>query len=146
MRFDKLTIKSREAIEQMQKICMTRKNPECTSLHLLAALIAQGGIVSSLFERIGVKPNQVTASLEGALGRLPVVSGSDATISRELNTVLTVSQDLAQEMRDDYVSTEHFILAMTREQCEARDVLSALGIRFEDLLHALADVRGNQRS
>ena len=145
MRFDKLTIKSREVIEQMQKICMTRKNPECTSLHLLAALIAQGGIVSSLFERIGVKPNQVTASLEGALGRLPVVSGSDATISRELNTVLTVSQDLAQEMRDDYVSTEHFILAMTREQCEARDVLSALGIRFEDLLHALADVRGNQR-
>ena len=114
MRFDKLTIKSREAIEQMQKICMTRKNPECTSLHLLAALIAQGGIVSSLFERIGVKPNQVTASLEGALGRLPVVSGSDATISRELNTVLTVSQDLAQEMRDDYVLSLIHISEPTR--------------------------------
>lgn len=145
MRFDKLTIKSREAIETMQKTCTTRKNPECTSLHLLAALLTPGGIVNSLLERIGIKPSQVNAETEAALNRLPTVSGTDASISRDLNNVLTASQDIAQEMHDDYVSTEHFILAMARESCDAKEVLSAMGIKFEDLLHALVDVRGNQR-
>ena len=145
MVFDKLTIKSREAIEGMQKLCMSRKNPECTSLHLLASLIAPDSIVNSLLERIGVKANQVAANLEPALNRLPTVSGTDATISRELSGVLTSSQDIAQSMNDEYVSTEHFILAMARETCEARDVLSATGVRYDDLLNALADVRGNQR-
>lgn len=145
MRLDKLTIKSREAIEGMQKLCMSRKNPECTSLHLLASLIAPDSIVNSLLERIGIKANQVAANLEPALNRLPTVSGTDATISRELNGVLTASQDIAQSMNDEYVSTEHFILAMARETCEARDVLSATGVRYDDLLNALADVRGNQR-
>lgn len=145
MRLDKLTIKSREAIEGMQKLCMSRKNPECTSLHLLASLIAPDSIVNSLLERIGVKANQVAANLEPALNRLPTVSGTDATISRELSGVLTSSQDIAQSMNDEYVSTEHFILAMARETCEARDVLSATGVRYDDLLNALADVRGNQR-
>ncbi len=145
MRLDKLTIKSREAIEQMQKLCMTRKNPECTSLHLLASLIAPDSIVNSLLGRIGIKAAQVSANLEPALNRLPTVSGTDATISRELNGVLTSSQDIAQNMNDEYVSTEHFILAMARETCEARDVLSASGVRYDDLLNALADVRGNQR-
>lgn len=145
MRFDKLTIKSREALENMQKRCTSLKNAECTTLHLLDALLTQGSTVTSLFERIGVNQTQVKTQLDAALARLPVVTGTDATISRELNDTLTAAQDIAQEMHDDYTSTEHFILAMTRNRCEAHELLSGLGVRYEDLLHALADVRGNQR-
>ena len=143
MRLDKLTIKSREAIESMQRICANNQNSELTSLHLLDALCLQGGIVTSLFERIGVKG--VQAATEAAMLKLPRVSGTDATMSKELNNVLMASQDIAQDMRDDYVSTEHLILAMVRENCKAREVLVSLGVKYDDLLHALVDVRGNQR-
>ena len=73
------------------------------------------------------------------------MTGTDATISRELNNVFEVSQSLAVDMKDDYVSTEHFILAMVRENCRAKEILSPMGVKYDDLLHALVDVRGNQR-
>ena len=145
MRFDKLTIKSREAVEAAQRLCETNHNSELTSLHLLYALCEQGGIVSSILERIGVKTEAVRSQTKAAIDKLPRVSGTDAGLSRELNGVFETSQKLAGDMKDEYVSTEHFILAMVRERCEAHDVLSPLGVKYEDLLHALVDVRGNQR-
>lgn len=147
MRFDNLTIKSREAIESMQHIYQSLHHAECTSLHLLKALLdqGQGSVVNSLLERIGIKPTQATQTTQDALARLPVVRGANEAMSRELNDVLNASQDIAQTMRDDYVSTEHFILAMAREASKAHDVLTQLGVKYDDLLHALADVRGNQR-
>ncbi|MBQ9242300.1 MAG: ATP-dependent chaperone ClpB [Proteobacteria bacterium] len=143
MRLDKLTIKSREAIESMQRICSQRRNAELTTLHLLLALCQQGGIVTSLFERIGAKA--VQASTEEALNRLPRVNGTDASMARELNGVLEACQNIAEDMHDEYVSTEHMILAMAREKCQAREILTNCGVKYEDLLHALVDVRGNQR-
>ena len=143
MRLDKLTIKSREAIALMQDECGKRHHAEITSLHLLYALVGQGGIVASLLDRVGAKG--VQAAVEQALDRLPRVNGADAGLSKELQGVLEASQGIAQDMHDDYVSTEHFILAMARERCEAHGVLSEQGVKYEDLLHALVDVRGNQR-
>ncbi|MBQ9394206.1 MAG: ATP-dependent chaperone ClpB [Proteobacteria bacterium] len=143
MRLEKLTIKSREAIESMQKICAEFKHGEMTTLHLLDALCVQGGIVTSLLERIGVKG--VKTAVEETLKRLPRVTGADASMSRELSGVLEASQSIATDMKDEYVSTEHFILAMARERCQAREILKAAGVKYEDLLNALVDVRGNQR-
>ena len=143
MRLDKLTIKSREAIESMQSICAQLHHSELLSLHLLSALCKQGGIVNSLFERIGAKGIQ--SSLDEALLKLPRVSGAEAAMSRELNNVFEASQSIARDMRDEYVSTEHFILAMAREKCQAREILIKNGVKYEDLLQALMDVRGNQR-
>ncbi len=143
MRLDKLTIKSREAIETMQQICSKQRHGELTTLHLLDALCIQGGIVASLLDRIGAKG--VQSATEAALERLPRVSGTDATMGRELNLVLEASQSIATDMKDEYVSTEHFILAMAREKCQAREILTGAGVKYEDLLHALVDIRGNQR-
>ena len=145
MRMDKLTIKSREAIEQMQHICASKHHSEMTTLHLLSALCAQPGTVTSLLERLGVKMPQIKSGLDAAMNRLPRVSGTEASMARELVQVLEACQKLATDMRDEYVSTEHMILAMMREHCQARDVLSAQGVKFDELLKALVDVRGNQR-
>lgn len=143
MKLDKLTIKSREAIELMQNECESRHHAEMTSLHLLWALCGQEGIVTSLFNRIGAK--NVRNAVDEALSKLPRVTGTEATLSRELQTVLESSQNIARDMRDEYVSTEHFVLAMARENCSAREIFKAQGIGYDDLLHALVDVRGNQR-
>ena len=115
MRMDKLTIKSREAIEQMQHICASKHHSEMTTLHLLSALCAQPGTVTSLLERLGVKMPQIKSGLDAAMNRLPRVSGTEASMARELVQVLEACQKLATDMRDEYVSTEHMILAMMRE-------------------------------
>lgn len=145
MRFDKLTIKSREAIEKTQKLAEQLRSSELSSLHLLKALCAQDGTVPSLLERIGVKTSQLNQQLDMELAKKPKMQGADPTISSELNKVFETSQKLASDMHDDYVSTEHFILAMASTSCDARPVLSAAGVKYDELLHALADVRGNQR-
>ncbi|MCL2326518.1 MAG: AAA family ATPase, partial [Proteobacteria bacterium] len=145
MRFDKLTIKAREALELTGRLAERLNQSSLSSLHLLRVLCEQGGVVSSVLERIGVKSNQVVLAADALLAKMPVVRGTEARISDELNHVFEVSQRLARDMRDEYVSTEHLILAMAREHCDAREVLSEFGIQYDDLLRALVDVRGNQR-
>ena len=146
MRFDRLTIKAREAIENARTSSARAHHAEWTSLHLLYALCdQQDGIVGSLLDRIGVKAHQVKNQVKMELDRMPKVSGADPSLSLELNNIFETSQSLAVDMKDDYVSTEHFILAMVHDNCKAKEVLSPLGVKYDDLLHALVDVRGNQR-
>lgn len=145
MRFDKFTIRSREALENMQKEAETLRHGEITSLHLLKALCRQEGTVPSLLERVGVKCAGLIQHIDNALSRKPRLQGADASVSRELQEVLEGAQKLASDMHDDYVSTEHLLLSMTGRACEARGPLSEAGVRYDDLLHALVDVRGNQR-
>ncbi len=145
MRFDKLTIKSREAIEQMQKLAQQSHHSELSTLHLLKALCLQEGTVASLLERVGCKTVQLIGLIDAELAKKPKLQGADASVSRELNEVFEASQNLANDMHDDYVSTEHFILAMSSRACDARAPLSQAGVKYEDLLHALVDVRGTQR-
>lgn len=145
MRLDKLTIKSREAIENMQKIADQLHHGELSSLHLLKALCQQEGTVTSLLERVGVKTPQLMQLIDNELSRRPKVQGAEASVGRELGSVLEGAQAIANDMRDDYVSTEHFILSMASRNCDARGPLSEAGVKYDDLLHALVDVRGTQR-
>ena len=145
MRLDKLTIKSREAIESMQKIADQLHHGELSSLHLLKALCQQEGTVTSLLERVGVKTQQLMQLIDNELSRRPKVQGTEASGGRELGSVLEGAQAIANDMRDDYVSTEHFILSMASRNCDARGPLSEAGVKYDDLLHALVDVRGTQR-
>lgn len=145
MRLDKLTIKSREAIEGMQKIADQLHHGELSSLHLLKALCQQEGTVTSLLERVGVKTQQLMQLIDNELSRRPKVQGAEASVGRELGSVLEGAQAIANDMRDDYVSTEHFILSMASRNCDARGPLSEAGVKYDDLLHALVDVRGTQR-
>ena len=145
MRMDKLTIKSREAIEASERIARSLEHGDIGTLHLLRALSEQGGIVTSLLERVGVRVPDLLAATARELGKKPKVRGADLPLSSELSQLLEASQKRARDMKDEYVSTEHFILAMAETRCEARGVLSELGVKFEALLQALVDVRGNQR-
>lgn len=145
MRMDKLTIKSREAIEASERIARSLEHGDVGTLHLLRALSEQGGIVTSLLERVGVRTQELAAAIERELDKKPKVRGAELPISNELSALFEASVKRARDMKDEYVSTEHFVLAMTETRCEGRSVLSELGVKFEGLLHALVDVRGNQR-
>ncbi len=145
MRLDKLTIKSREAIENTKKLAQSSKHSELSSLHLLKALCDQEGTVPSLLERVGVKTVQLKQLIDNELFKKPKMQGAEPSLSSELSNVLETAQKLATDMHDDYISTEHFILAMASINCDARAPLSEAGVRYDELLHALVDVRGNQR-
>ncbi|MFA5625009.1 MAG: ATP-dependent chaperone ClpB [Bradymonadales bacterium] len=145
MRLDNLTIKSREAIQEAQNIANAAQHNEITSIHLLLAFAKQEGVARSIFERLGYKPEQITAAAQIAMQKYPIVRGADVGISKDLSNIMRESQAIAHKMKDDYISAEHYLLAMLSTACEARAVLEGLGIRHENVLVALQDVRGNQR-
>ena len=147
MRTDKLTIKSREAIDEAVDKAQHADHPTVTPLHLLWALLSQEhGVAPSLFKRIGV--DSVVARSEAAttLEKLPRTSGdSQVYPDNEMNAVLKAAQKVADELKDDYVSTEHLVIALAGTKGQAGKILQQLGVTKEALLHALSEVRGSQR-
>ncbi len=146
-RFDKLTVKAQEAVAAAQAAAHEHGHPEIDSLHLLAALLAQrDGIVKPIFDKIGVNIGQLAELLDGELSRLPKVSGgSAAQLSAGLEQALQAAANEAASMKDDFVSTEHLLLALTKTACKARDLLQVHGVRAEDILAALRTIRGSSR-
>ena len=119
-RFDKLTVKAQEAVAAAQALAQERGHPELDSLHLLAALVAQrDGIVKPMLDKIGVNANQLTGLLNAELSRLPKVSGgSTPQPNQALQQVLQASVREAETMKDDFVSTEHLLLALAKTPCQ----------------------------
>jgi len=146
-RFEKLTVKAQEAVASAQAFAQERGHPELDSLHLLAALLAQrDGIVKPMLDKIGVNANQLTGLLDAELSRLPRVSGGSAPqINAALQQVLQASAREADAMKDDFVSTEHLLLGLSKTACRARDLLQVHGIREADILTALQTIRGSSR-
>ena len=146
MRFDKFTIKAQEALQDAQQLAVKSGHPELTNLHLLVALLSQdGGLVPPLLQKIGVEPTQFKAQAMLALGRLPEQSGSEPRPSNELQQVLAKVEDEAKALRDEYVSTEHLLLVMLSQKDEAARLLKDAGARRDELLKALAALRGSSR-
>ncbi|MDP9349032.1 MAG: AAA family ATPase, partial [Gemmatimonadota bacterium] len=146
--FDRLTVKSAEAIQQAAQAAMRAGNPTIEDLHLLAALLAQEeGIVVPILQKVGVNVPRLVADTQAALGRLPKQSGgSQPTISRELNEILDVAQNEANALRDEYVSTEHLLLGLaTKKGSTTRDLLVGQGAGRDALMQALQQVRGTHR-
>ncbi len=145
--FNKLTIKAQEAVAGAQSLTQEAGNPELTTLHLLAALLAEReGIVKPLFDKIGVNTNQLDGFVSTELGRLPASSGGSAPQpNAALREVLETSAKISAEMKDEFVSTEHLILALARVKSPAKNLLEMAGIREQDILQALAQVRGSAR-
>ncbi|MDX9724409.1 MAG: Clp protease N-terminal domain-containing protein, partial [Myxococcota bacterium] len=147
MRMDKMTIKSREALAAAQSLAQQRMHPELLAVHLLAALVDQNdGIVAPMLERIGLRRERVKHALEDALQKLPRGQGGDGPgVSSELGRILTGAQKLADGMKDDYVSTEHLLLALLEERSAAQKLLAELGVERDALLRVMMEVRGQQR-
>ena len=147
MRMDKFTVKAQEALETAQNMAAADGHSELTALHLLAALLQdREGVVRPILDRLGVKSQTVAEAATAQLARLPRVSGSaQLGASRDLSEVLAVAQKQADQLKDDYLSSEHLLLALAMTASSAKDILSAAGVTREKLLTALKDVRGSAR-
>src|SRR5512132_672025 len=149
MRFDHLTIKAQEAIQEAQRDARARGNAELTGDHLLLALLRQSeGVVVPILQKLGVDPDSLTGDLEADLDRQPKVSGAsaDAAPARELTRSFDRAFEIAKDFGDEYVSTEHFLLALADKPSGATGKrLAARGASKDALLKALKEVRGSTR-
>ncbi|HWX55725.1 MAG TPA: ATP-dependent chaperone ClpB [Verrucomicrobiae bacterium] len=153
IRWDKLTVKSQEAIQQANDIASQHGNPEMLPVHLLAALVQdREGIVVPVLTKLGANPANVEAQALERIGRLPKVSGgaAQANLSNSMQKLLDQGFKEADKFKDEYVSTEHLLLAMALDNDkdkgnEARQILSEAGVQHDAILKALTAVRGSQR-
>ena len=149
IRWDKFTVKAQEAVQRANELASEHGNPELLPLHLLAALIEDGeGIVPPVLEKIGIGPQAVLADIYKEIEKLPKVSGAAAqvAISAPLNQLFDRSFKEADNFKDEYVSTEHLLLAATGiKRDSAQELLARHGATHDAILKALTSVRGSQR-
>ena len=149
MRFDQLTIKAQEAIQEAQRDARARGNAELIPNHLLLALLRQReGVVVPILQKLGVDPSALEREIEADLDRQPKVSGAsaDATPSRELTRVFDNAFEVAKDFGDEYVSTEHFLIALAESSAgDTARRLASKGAKKDALLKALKEVRGSTR-
>ena len=148
LRFDKMTVKAQEALQEAHDVAARHENQQIEPLHLLSALVAQtDGVVPALLARLGVPAEALTQEIERQLGRLPKVTGmAQQHLGKPLNNVLERAFDEAQRFKDEYVSTEHLFLAIGgQERDPAGELLKRQGASHEAILQALTGVRGSQR-
>jgi ATP-dependent Clp protease ATP-binding subunit ClpB len=146
--FDRLTVKSAEAIQQAATTARQGGNPAIEDLHLLEVLLAQEeGIVVPVLQKVGANVTQLRTALEAALKRLPTqYGGAQPSISRELNEILDRAEKEARDLKDEYISTEHLLLGLAEKKgSTSRELLSAQGATRDALLEALKQVRGAHR-
>ena len=150
MDFNKFTEKSREAIAGAQTLMTERGNPMLETWHILAALLAQdGGIVPALLAKMKIDAAGFAQNVEREIDRLPKVSGGgnvqQGAVSGTVQQVLGKSVEEARALNDDFVSTEHLLLALVAAAPEMKELFGAFGISRSSVLSALKELRGNQR-
>jgi ATP-dependent Clp protease ATP-binding subunit ClpB len=149
MRLDKMTTKAQEALQAAQDLAEGRNHQEVTPEHVLSALLVQEeGIVSALLRKMGVEPETIAREVARALDAQPQVKGAAAEVyvGRRLKDLMSDAQKRSQEFKDEYVSSEHLLLALAGgKHGAASQALKDAGVRESVLLSALAEVRGTQR-
>jgi ATP-dependent Clp protease ATP-binding subunit ClpB len=150
IRWEKLTVKAQEAVQRGNDLASEHGNPELLPLHLLAALLEdKEGIVQPVLEKIGIGPQAVLSETYRELERLPKVSGggaAQATLSKAANETLERAFKEAANFKDEYVSTEHLLLAITHlKRDPAQEILARHGATYDAILKALTAVRGSQK-
>jgi len=149
MRFERMTTKVQEALQEAQSLAQEREHQAVDPVHLILSLLAQDdGLVRPLFQKIGVDIPSLEGSLREALDKLPRVSGvpGGSQLSREMQELFSAAEKEAQDLKDQYVSTEHLLLAASRmERSLAGGILASYGVRRDAVLQALSQVRGSHR-
>jgi ATP-dependent Clp protease ATP-binding subunit ClpB len=148
LRFDKLTVKAQEALQAAQEMGARSGQQQIEPLHLLWALVAQGdGVVPPLLEKLGVSPTTLAGEIEKQVERLPKVSGvSDQFLSKASNAALERAFEEAGRLKDEYVSTEHILLAIAGADGDpAGRILARHGAGHDVILQAMAAIRGSHR-
>ncbi len=148
MRIDRYTQKMQEALQGAQDFAAKGQSPEIGNEHFLLALLDQSeGVTRPLLEKIGVSLDALRTRLEGELARRPKVSGavSDLRISNDLRRTLDSAENEMSKLKDEYVSAEHYLLALTGENNSAAKALKELGASRDKIMQGLQQVRGSQR-
>src|ERR671919_987934 len=147
MRIDKFTVKAQEAIQEGQTVARRAGHPVYEPEHLLKALLAQeDGITAPILRRIGSDPKLVESRLDEALAKFPrVSSGEGANLSQRLLKLFDKAEDEARALKDEYVSSEHLLVALTHDRSGAGEVLKSSGVTRDRVLGVLKDVRGGGR-
>ena len=148
MRLEKLTQKAQAALSEAQGLAQQYNQSAIEPEHLLEALLKQeGGVVPAILNKIGVDPALVERSVAQAIAAMPRATGASVQvgIGRDTATILQEAENIAANMRDDYTSTEHLLLAMASSQVKVRQLLQRHGIDYNAIMQALAGIRGNQR-
>ena len=145
---EKMTIKAQEALQEAQRKCENKGHQQIDVEHLFLALLEQdGGIVAPLLDKIGTSPGSIRMGLDEELERLPRVSGpAQVYISGRLNALFNQAQKEAEGLKDEYLSSEHILLAMMEEKDGATArLLGEAHVSREKILEALMGVRGSRR-
>jgi ATP-dependent Clp protease ATP-binding subunit ClpB len=147
MRWDKFTVMSQEAIQAAQAKAEEMGHQEVKPEHLLWSFLGQEeNIVRAVLSKIGADAARIREGLEEALRSAPRVEGAEVYLSSALRRVMTEAQKEADQLKDEYVSTEHLLLAMLKDKTSpAARILRENGVREEEVLQALVSLRGTQR-
>src|SRR6201993_3645554 len=149
MRIDRFTAKMQEGLQESQSLASEMQHQELSPEHLFLALLRQpDGLARPLLEKLNVQPNAVEQQLEDDLGRRPKVSGGNAgqTLGTDLRNALDQAEKEMSKLKDDYVSVEHFLLALVDSPATAAGkILRAQGVTRDRMMQALQAVRGAQR-
>ncbi len=148
MRYDKMTVKAQEALQEADSLVGTYNHSTIDVEHYLMVLLTQqDGVVPPLIDRIGVDRQALTADLDRLLTDKPRMYGTTAqvTISPELSNVLRQAEREADSLKDDYISAEHIFLAILHQESRVSELLKKHGVSRKAVLTALKNIRGNQR-
>ncbi|WP_437599119.1 ATP-dependent chaperone ClpB [Sorangium sp. So ce590] len=147
MRIERMTTKAQEAIREAVDFGSRRGNPELYPEHIVRAIVGQdGGVGAPLVQKAGADPAGLLRLLDAKIDTYPRVSGgAEPNLSRRALTVLQKAEDEAKALKDEYISTEHVLLAGIKADKEIQSIFERAGLSYDKLLASLAAVRGNQR-
>ncbi len=148
MRFDKFTRKAQEAVLEAQSLAEQRGQATLDPEHLLYALLTQeDGVVPATVNKIGSEVPRLLSAVERAINAKPRATGASTSTGygRDTQTILNEGQEIARNMKDDFTSTEHVLMAMASSRSRVRTLLEQHGVDYNAILQALASVRGSQR-
>ena len=149
MDLSKFTLKSQQALQAAQSIAAEYNHPEITPEHLLLALLQQEeGLTSPLLQKLSVNPAEVKKKIGEEIAKIPQVYGDGpqtAYLSGNLNRILTDAGKEAKSLKDEYLSVEHILLAISESDTPSGKILRERGVNREVILRALVDLRGTQR-
>ena len=146
MHLDQFTVKAQEALTSAQTVAEKADHPEVMPEHLLGSLLSQeGGVVPSVLGKLGANTTAIAADVEKALAALPRTQGSPTHVSPRLDAALKGALREAEALKDQYVSTEHLLLALLDGKTPSGETLRRHGVTRDALLRGLREIRGNQR-
>lgn len=149
MEIDKLTLKTQEALQSAKRLAEQRNHQQIDVEHLLSALLMQKeGIVIPIIQKLGANPNLILQELERELERIPKVTGSRISVylSSRLNEILNGAWTEAERLTDEYLSTEHLLIAIADERGGiSSQILQRQGVTKEGILRVLQEIRGSHR-